>query len=126
VELVDTDVLIDVQRGHPPAVAWFASVPTLPEVPGYVVMEMIQYARNSAEVRRATQLVAPMTLVWPSEADCLQALADFTTLHLSHSVGLLDALIAATAIGRNATLLTFNRKHFAAIPKLKIAEPYVR
>jgi hypothetical protein len=29
-DLVDTDVLIDVQRGHPPALAWFASVTTLP------------------------------------------------------------------------------------------------
>jgi hypothetical protein len=38
-ELVDTDVLIDVQRGHPPAVAWFSALTVLPAVAGIVVMD---------------------------------------------------------------------------------------
>ena len=45
-DLLDTDVLIDLQRGHAPAVAWFASLTELPAVPGFVVMELIQDARN--------------------------------------------------------------------------------
>ena len=32
--VLDTDVLIDVQRAHAAAVAWFASVTDLPSVPG--------------------------------------------------------------------------------------------
>ena len=56
-ELLDTDVLIDVQRGHPPALAWFNSLTDLPAVPGFVVMELIQDARNTQEVRKATKLV---------------------------------------------------------------------
>ena len=32
-EIVDTDVLIDIQRGHPPALAWFAGLTDLPAVP---------------------------------------------------------------------------------------------
>jgi hypothetical protein len=59
-DLVDTDVLIDVQRGHPPAVAWFASLMDLPDVPGFVVMELIQDARNATEVTQALKLVAPL------------------------------------------------------------------
>jgi predicted nucleic acid-binding protein len=39
-------------------------------------------------------------------------LSDFTAYHLSHKVGLIDALIAACAVGRNATLCTFNVKHY--------------
>jgi len=31
--LVDTDVMIDIQRGYVPALAWFASVPALPSIP---------------------------------------------------------------------------------------------
>lgn len=61
--LLDTDVLIDIQRGHPPAVAWFASLTELPAVPGFVVMELIQDARNAREVRQAMQLVAPLQVV---------------------------------------------------------------
>lgn len=31
--LLDTDILIDVQRGHKPAVAWFAELESIPSVP---------------------------------------------------------------------------------------------
>jgi predicted nucleic acid-binding protein len=44
--LVDTDVMIDIQRGYGPALAWFASLPELPSIPGFVVMELIQDAQN--------------------------------------------------------------------------------
>ena len=37
-DLLDTDVLIDVQRGHPPALAWFAGLTELPTIPGFVVI----------------------------------------------------------------------------------------
>ncbi|HET6571958.1 MAG TPA: PIN domain-containing protein [Fimbriiglobus sp.] len=124
--LVDTDVLIDVQRGHPPALAWFAGLTDLPAVPGFVVMELIQDARNGQEVRQALKLVAPFQVAWPTEADCSRALADFAAYHLTHGLGLLDALIAACAVGRSATLFTFNLKHYRAVPGLVTAQPYTR
>lgn len=125
-ELLDTDVLIDVQRGHPPALAWFASLTDLPLVPGLVVMELIQDARNAGEVRQALKLVSPLRIVWPTETDCTRALADFTAYHLSHGLGLLDALIAACAVGLNVTLCTFNEKHYQVVPGLVTVRPYAR
>lgn len=125
-ELVDTDVLIHIQRGHPPAIAWFAGLVQVPAVPGFVVMELIQDARNSSEVHQALKLVAPLPTVWPSEADSHRALSDFASFHLSHRLGLLDALIAACAVGRSATLYTFNVKHYKVVPGLVVAQPYVR
>ena len=124
--LVDTDVLIDIQRGHPPALAWFAGLTELPAVAGFVVMELVQDARNAREVRRALKLVAPLHIVWPTEADCARALSDFTVYHLSHALGLLDALIAACAVGLSATLYTFNDKHYRSVPGLMTAQPYTR
>jgi predicted nucleic acid-binding protein len=73
VYLLDTDILIDIQRGHPPAVAWFASLKDLPLVPGFVVMELIQDAQNTRQVRKALKLVAPLQVVWPTEMDCARA-----------------------------------------------------
>jgi predicted nucleic acid-binding protein len=125
-DVVDTDVLIDVQRGHPPAIAWFAGLSDLPSVPGFVIMELIQDARNSREVREALKLTSPLPVVWPTEADCAWALSNFTAYHLPQSLGLLDALIAACAVGRSATLLTFNDKHFRMIPGLVVSRPYKR
>src|SRR4051812_117606 len=125
-DLVDTDVLINIQRGHQPALAWFASLTELPGVPGFVVMELIQDARNTGEVRKALKLVAPLEVVWPTEKDSARALADFATFHLSHGLGLLDSLIAACAVGRFGTLFTFNLKHYSAVPGLVVVKPYVR
>lgn len=125
-DVVDTDVLIDVQRGHPPALAWFGTLTTIPAVPGFVVMELIQDARNAHEVRQALKLVAPLPIMWPTKADGARALSIFSTYHLSHGLGLLDALIAACALGLSATLFAFNRKHYRAVPGSVTAEPYVR
>jgi predicted nucleic acid-binding protein len=124
--LVDTDVLIDVQRRHSPALAWFGSLTDLPGVPGFVVMELIQDARNAREVRQALQLVAPLTIVWPSQADCARALSDYASFHLSHGLGLLDSLIAACAVSSSSTLFTFNGKHYKVVAGLIVAQPYVR
>ena len=124
--LVDTDVLIDVWRGHEPAVEWFAGSAELPAVPGLVVMELVQDAENRQQVRQALKLVQPLEVVWPTEADCARALSDFVAYRLSHGLGLLDALIAACAVGRAATLYTFNVKHYRFIPGLVVDQPYDR
>ena len=124
--LLDTDVLIDIQREYAPALTWFAALTDLPAVPGLVVMELIQDAQNARQVRQALKLVAPLPVVWPTAADCQCALADFTAYHLSDSLGLLDALIAACAIGLSATLCTFNVKHYRVVPGLTMIQPYSR
>ena len=124
--LLDTDVLIDIQRGHEPAIAWFSGLTDVPSVPGFVVMELVQDSQNIQQVRKALQLVAPLPVVWATEVDCARALSDFTTYHLSNSLGLLDALIAACAVGRGLTLCTFNVKHYRVGPNLAIAQPYAR
>ena len=76
--------------------------------------------------RKVLQLVAPLTIIWPTETDCARALSDFTAYHLSHKVGLIDALIAACAVGRSATLCTFNVKHYQVISGLSLEQPYSR
>jgi predicted nucleic acid-binding protein len=124
--LLDTDVLIDIQRGYEPAIAWFSSLPDVPSVPGFVVMELVQDSQSTQQVRKALQLVAPLPVVWATEVDCARALSDFTAYHLSNSLGLLDALIAACAVGRGLTLCTFNVKHYRVVPNLVMAQPYAR
>lgn len=125
-QVLDADILVDIQRGHQPAVAWFDALTVAPHVPGLVIMELIQHAQNKQQVTHALELVEDLPVVWPTEADCSRALADFTAYHLSHSLGLLDALIAASAIGLDATLCTFNLKHYRIISGLKTEQPYPR
>jgi len=124
--LLDSDVLIDIQRGYEPAVEWFSDLDDLPAVPGLVVMELIQGAPDAEALRTVLKLVAPLSVVWPAESDCNRALDDFKKYHLSHSLGLLDSLIASCAVGRSATLCTFNAKHYGVISDLVVKQPYLR
>lgn len=124
--LIDTDVLIDIQRGYRPALEWFATLAELPQVPGFVVMELYQSAQNRQDAGAVKKLVRPLPVVWPTVADCRWALAEFPGLRLSHRIGLLDMLIAATAIGRGAPLITFNIKHYRSVTGLQTEQPYTK
>jgi predicted nucleic acid-binding protein len=74
--VLDTDGLIDVQRGHAAALAWFAGLTELPSVPGLVVMELIQGTQNARQVRDVLRLTGPLPVVWPTAADCQRVRAD--------------------------------------------------
>jgi len=89
-------------------------------------MELVQDAHNHRQVREVLRLVKLMSVVWPTEADCDRARADFVAFHLSHRLGLIDALIGACAIGRAATLCTFNVKHYRVMSGLVTEQPYAR
>lgn len=124
--ILDTDILIDVQRGHHPAIEWLTSLSDEIGIAGFTAMELIQDARNTKEVSLAQKLVQPFTIVWPSLADCDVALELFAKKHGSDGIGLLDSLIACTAMGINAELATFNVRHFRAITELRTVQPYTR
>ena len=125
-KLIDTDVRIDVQRGVIPALAWFESLPDLPVTSGFVAMELIQSAKDKTQLSVSMKLAESLLHIWPTSDDCRLAYHLFSQFHLSHGLGLLDSLIAATAVGNDATLFTFNAKHFKSVPQLKLSEPYVR
>lgn len=119
--------MIDVQRGHPAAVSWYASVPAGSlALPGYVLMELYQSAQNQQQTLGVDRLTYSLPLVWPTDAEALQAVKNFRRLHLSHGVGLVDTLIAATALSLGVPLCTFNLKHFRAGPGLVTEQPYLR
>lgn len=124
--IFDTDVAVDIVRGFAPAVLWLAALPEAPTISGLAYMEVIQGCRDKTDVHKVRMLLSPLKVIWPDEQDCQRALTDFTQYHLSHSLGLIDALIAATAIGQGATLCTFNVKHFGAVPELVTEQPYAR
>ena len=124
--VIDTDDLIDVLRDHSPANQWFESQFVTPVVFGFLVLLLIDGCRNAREVQRIQGLIHSLEMIWPDNDDCERALATFSKLHLSVGMGVLDAMIAATVIGKQANLYTFNAKHFRHFPGLNFAAPYVR
>ena len=123
--LLDTDVMIDLLRQYPPAVAWLDSLGEEEIIlPGFVVMELIQGCRNKAEQEKVERELGTYGVVWPSPETCNEALSVFTHYHLSHGLRILDALIGQIAVALDLPLYTFNQKHYAPIPNLKTVQPY--
>lgn len=123
--LLDTDVMIDLLRKYPPAIAWLNSLGEEKiAIPGFVVMELIQGCRNKKEQEMLEKDLGTYNIAWPSAETCNQAVSVFASLHLSHGLGILDALIGQVAVALDLSLYTFNQKHYATVPNLKTVQPY--
>jgi predicted nucleic acid-binding protein len=113
--LVDSDVLIELLRGRNAAVAARVEALLGENVPifysGVSSAEIGQGARES-ETEAISALFSFLTCL---SADCevaAEAGAILRRFRKSHSIGLGDALIAATALKHGLLLWTRNRKHY--------------
>jgi len=125
--VLDSDVLIEILRGRPDAGQWLNGLGS--QTVGISVltrMEIIQGARNRQE---QTTLIAQLNryeLVLLDTGDAIQALRWFETYRLSHGVGIMDCLIAASALRSGKPFYTFNVKHYRAFSAVNAQEPYNR
>lgn len=125
--LLDTDILVDVLRAHAPALHWLEGLNDSPVgLPGLVALELVQGCRNRSEQHRVEKAIHKYQLFWPTSADSGRALHSFTLVHLKSGIGILDTLIAETAIGLGAPLATFNARHYRVFRNLKTVQPYSR
>ena len=124
--LVDTDVMVDIRRGHPPALAWFDGLAEVPGLPGFVLMELVAGCKTCKDMREVKKQASLFQIYWPTSTDCEQALDIFMTARFSGGLSMPDAVIGATAVGLSATLFTFNARHFKAIAGLDFQAPYAR
>ena len=119
--LIDTDVLVWLTRGH---VRVAERLRALPEwrISAVTYMELAQGCRDKAELARlksgltlrSTQIVPITPSISQRAAEIIDALA------LSHGMRLADALIGATAIELQTSLITANVKHFSVVEGLTI------
>jgi len=119
--LIDSDVLIWLTRGHAGAKTRLAQLNPW-RISTITYLELAQGCRSKEELQRAKRGLAvqqteilPLT---PTISERAMALIDAHAL--ANGLQLADALIAATALEHNLTLLTGNTKHFGAIGDLKL------
>ena len=119
--------MVDLLRLHQPAVAWLDALDDEEILlPGFVVMELTQGCRTQADQKRLQKALAPYGVIWPPPDVCDEALKVFARFYLSHSLGIIDALIGQLAVSLDLPLFTFNQKHYAAIAGLRVVQPYAR
>ncbi len=119
--LVDTDVFIWHLRGYPTATQRLDQLESL-QLSAVTYLELLQGMRNRDEMRALQKSLSkrnaeqlPLTPAITERA--VELMETFT---LSHGMQLGDALIAATALEHQLTVLTGNVKHFQAIEPLTV------
>jgi predicted nucleic acid-binding protein len=119
--LIDSDVLVWLTRGHVGAAERLRALPAW-RISAVTYIELAQGCRDKAELARLKKgLAARSTEIVPITPAISQRAAELIDgLALSHGLRLADALIGATAIEHQATLITANVKHFSAVDGLQI------
>ena len=119
--LIDSDVLIWLTRGHLGAARRLHALPAW-RISVVTYMELSQGCRDKEDlVKLKTGLAARNTEILPVTAAISERAAELIDrLALSHGMRLADALIGATAVELQATLITGNLKHFSAVDALRI------
>lgn len=118
--LIDSDVLIWFTRGHAGAETALLAISPW-RISSVTYIELAQGSRNQQELSQIKQGLhaANTEIISITPAISARAMTLIDDYALSGGLRLADALIAATAIEMNLTLLTANIKHFSPIKQLK-------
>lgn len=124
--LIDSDILIDAERGMADAVAFVlaqhATAGT--QISAVSAMELIAGCRNRKELQVVESFLA-RTIIHEVSPRISQQARDWLRLFcLSHGFLIPDSLIAATAYHLGVPLYTKNVRHFQMLPALVVIRPY--
>lgn len=120
--LIDTTVLINAAKNKDDAVKFLSLLPRI-TTSGICACELLQGAAGKREQKTILSFLNSVNIIEVDEKICEFARGLIVKYSLSHGTLILDALIAATAIKRNYTLVTDNIKHFKFISELTVIKP---
>ncbi|MCX6361871.1 MAG: PIN domain-containing protein [Armatimonadetes bacterium] len=124
--LIDTDILIDIQRGYPGAADWLRSLVDDIGIPAPVAWEMLTGSRHRADLDRSKRFLAEFRAEEVTLADSRLTHDLISTYVLTSGLSLPDYLVAAQCLNRGCVLYTFNAKHYRSVAGLVALPPYGR
>ena len=110
--LLDTCILIDYFRGHTEAASFLDGLNAPPYLSSLTVAELYAGVREGKERSLLDALVSQFPVL-PLDIDAAIKGGQYRRQYSnSHGVGMIDALLAASAERKNLVLTTRNKKHF--------------
>lgn len=124
--LLDSDILIEHLRGKQQALQFIAELKAKGEllVSVITVAELFTGVRNERDEEAINHLLQLARIIPVDEPIARRSGIIRNQYRQSHGTGAPDALIAATAEAEEATLVTFNQRHFPMIANLLV--PYTK
>lgn len=122
--LLDTDVLVEYLRGRPRAIEYVESLDDELLVSAITVAELQAGARGGEEEAALEAFLGAFGVLPVDAAVAREGGALRRRYGPSHSTGLADAIVGASAQQRGARLVTVNRRRFPFVNDLTV--PYRR
>ncbi|SHM21268.1 type II toxin-antitoxin system VapC family toxin [Mucilaginibacter sp. OK098] len=119
--LIDSNVIIDFFNGKLPSAGRQLLSGTEPVISIITYIELFSSNNIAMEEYQQLRRFADMTTIHPVN---LSIAAETITIRKKYKIKLPDAVIAATAIVHNFTLITRNLSDFKMIDNLKSINPY--
>jgi tRNA(fMet)-specific endonuclease VapC len=129
--ILDTDVIIEGERGTFDLNRWLALQGNEQiQIAAITIAELwhgVERASSAYRIERQDYIRKILSLVKTlpyTEATALKHARIWAELESSGKmIGSYDLIVAATALEHSSAVATFNRRHFAHIPGLKVIEP---
>lgn len=124
--IFDTSILVDYLREYEPAIHYLQLVILKEKANISVIsaMELVQGAADKRSFHIAQRFLSRFFIIHLSDLISEEAFNIQQKYHFPYRLKLADALIAATALEHNSTLITQNIKDFQYLPRLKVKKPY--
>ncbi|NKB77770.1 MAG: PIN domain-containing protein [Gammaproteobacteria bacterium] len=119
--LLDTCILIDYLRGIPAAVDFLEGLNANPIISAITTAELYSGYKGEDELLRLEQLLSQTLAIETGNEIAKMGGRLRKQYGPSHGAGLVDCLIAATALSEGAKVVTLNTKHF---PMVETFRPY--
>lgn len=119
--LIDTNVFIAILKGDAKLKSFVENLECALDTTIYA--ELIQGSKNKAEVQKIEKYLTRFELIHFDKSISQRTLELIRTYSKSHNLMFGDAIIAATCLENDLTLLTYNVKDFRFIKSLKIKKP---
>jgi predicted nucleic acid-binding protein len=118
--LVDTSVLVNVQKEIKKTSDLFVKYQDRILISRMTAYELIYGSRNKREKELNKKFIENIEVFEINEAISIQSYNILDKYGLATKFGIIDAVIAATAIVNKYPLWTLNKKHFRKIKRLKL------